>query len=211
MKRMFFFALITMFVLVNSFNTVCAQWSSDPLLNTPVSVFSGEQTVPKLAVTPAGDSYLAWYDNRNGNYDIYMQYLNQDGEPQWTQNGIAISTHQQDTWVTDFDLAIDSSGNAIVAFNDIRDGGDWDVYVYKISSAGVLLWGNDGISISPANNTNFEAAPKIVQTKAGNTVITWFTEESGQAIRMQKISDAGSKLWGDDGVGQNMDVESRER
>ncbi len=191
---------VSLFMLIVFWVSGFSQWVDDPAQNTPVVVHSGEQTVPKLVATPDAGCYLAWYDNRDANYDVYLQRLNGNGEAQWADGGIAVSTHPQDSWVTDFDLAADDAGNAIVAFNDIRDGGDWDVYVYKIAPDGQFLWGADGISVSPANNSNFEAAPKIQVTSNGNVVVAWFTEESGQAIRMQMISPGGEKLWGTDGI-----------
>ncbi|MCF8240835.1 MAG: T9SS type A sorting domain-containing protein [Melioribacteraceae bacterium] len=177
--------------------TIFSQWTDDPSQNTPVAQIGGDQTIPKMQLASDGSSYYSWYDDRDGNYSMYMQRLDSSGNPAWEENGILISSHPQNSWLTDYDLTVDKSGNAILVFNDVRDGGDWDMFVYKISPSGDFLWGNDGVSISPPDNNYFEAAPKVCVTDSGNVVVAWLTEENGQSTRLQKLSPNGDLLWGD--------------
>lgn len=197
--RFFTFLFLTALLAVSH---TFAQWSSDSLQNTPIIVHSGDQVVPKIKATSDGGCYISWYDNRNGNYDVYLQRLNPQGEKLWASDGLLISDHPQDTWVTDYDLAVDQNDNAILVFNDIRNGSDngWDVFAYKISPSGDFLWGPDGIGLSPVVNSESEMSPKVTVTSAGNYVFAWTRSGAEDVVALQKLSTDGDKLWGTDGI-----------
>ena len=171
-----------------------AQWSDDPTANTIVSSLEGDQAVPKLAVTENGDTFMGWMSNNNGNYDVRIQRYNVCGEMQWEQNGILVSNHPQDSWITDWDMQADNSGNAILAFNDIRSG-NWDIYTYKISPSGEFLWGSNGIQIS--YGAGMDVAPRIIATSENNVIVAWSAADDGE-IRIQKILEDGAIAWEDD-------------
>jgi len=180
-----------------------AQWSSDSLQNTAVIQYSNDQVVPKIAATSDGGCYVAWYDTRDGNYDVYLQRLNSMGEKLWASDGLQVSGHPQESWVTDYDLVVDQSDNAIVVFNDIRNGSGngWDVFAYKIAPDGSFLWGADGVQLSAAINTDSEMSPKAAVTTAGNVVFVWSkSRDEADVIGMQKLSADGEKQWGADGI-----------
>jgi len=191
------FFVVLVFTLISS-----AQWSNDPFQNLPIAATTGEQALPKIVATSDGGCFISWFDNRNGNYCVYLQRLNALGEAQFPTNGMLISDHPQQSWLTDYDMAVDGGDNAIIAFNDIRNGGisDWDIYAYKISSAGTFLWGADGISLSDVTVADFEVAPKVTVSSADNVVISWLKSGGADSIAVQKISAGGQKMWGDYGI-----------
>ena len=167
-----------------------AQWPGDPALNFAVCGRDGEQTLPKVAATHDGGCYVSWEDLASGNYDVYLQRLDAQGVAQWAADGIAVSTHPQDTWITDYDLAVDQQDNAILAFNDIRDGADRDIFAYRVSPAGEQLWGPDGLTISA--NEGFEPDPQICVTTEGNVVFAW---QEDSVLHLRKVDAAGQDLW----------------
>jgi hypothetical protein len=179
-----------------------AQWSTDPFQNLAIADTTGEQSIPKMAKTSDGGCFISWFDNRSGNYSVYLQRLNALGEAQFPSNGLLISDHPQQSWLTDSDMAVDGSDNAIIVFNDIRNGGisDWDIYAYKISSEGTFLWGSDGISLSNVTVADFEVAPKVTVTSADNVVVSWLKSASADSVAVQKISASGQRMWGDFGI-----------
>jgi len=191
-KRLVFSLAMLLIIILP--NALSAQWSSDPAANTVVSDLAGDQAVPKLAAADNGDTFMGWMSNATGNYNVRLQRYNAAGEMQWEENGILISDNTQESWITDWDLQTDNSGNAILAFNDIRNG-NWDIFAYKISPEGEFLWGADGIQLSDA--TEMDVAPKIVATTENNVVVAWSAADSGE-IRIQKISEAGETLWATD-------------
>lgn len=115
-----------------------AQWSSDPFQNLEVAETINEQVAPKIVATADVGCYLSCFDDRNGNYSAYLQRFNFLGEPQFTQNGLLISDHPQETWIINYELTVDPVDNVIIVFKDIRNGGSsgWYIFAYKISPQG---------------------------------------------------------------------------
>lgn len=178
---------ITLLIAVAAF----AAWSTDPAANLSIADGGGDQVVPKIAATSDGGCYVAWYDAAAG-YNVRLQRLNLSGDEVWTHNGILVSSHPQNSWITDWDLIADTDDNAVIVFNDIRTGGDWDIYAYKVSPDGTMLWGADGITLS--DNPDFEAAPKVTQTSDGEFVFVWSRNpDLGDGkIMMQRLESDGT-------------------
>jgi hypothetical protein len=174
---------------------IVAQWSTNPAVNNQICGLTGDQAIPKIATCANGDSYIGYFSNESGNYNVRLQRLNAQGYIQWAADGILISNNPQNTWLTDWDMTCDNANNCILAFNDIRSSGNTNVVVYRISPSGTFVWGANGILLS--NSTAFNAAPKVVVTASGNAVFAW---SSDYAIIIQKISPAGSLLWGPTGI-----------
>ncbi|MBN1425680.1 hypothetical protein JXA88_14080 [Candidatus Fermentibacteria bacterium] len=194
MKRVTGICSIGLIVLLAAgVNPAAAQWPDDPAVNLAIADNgSGDQSVPKVATEQGGGCYVGWYDNsRTGNYDVYLQRLDETGTEMWPHNGICISNHPQNSWLTDWDLIADSQGNCILAFNDIRDGADWDIFVYKIDSDGNQLWGSDGQAVS-AGDALDEVTPSLAEASDGDIVVAWCRMEAPGAIRMQRLAPDGT-------------------
>jgi hypothetical protein len=176
-------------------SSVYAQWPDDPDSNMIICDHSGEQAIPLIGPTSDGGCYVCWYDNATGNYDMYLQRLDGNGEVQWDQNGMLVSDNPQDTWLTMYDMTVDQNDNAIIVFNDIRNGGDWDIYAYKISPQGAFLWGDDGLTIS--DNAAFEVIPVVTVTTNNNVVVAWLEED---IIHLRKLTPDGQDYWSDPNV-----------
>ena len=174
--------------------SVRGQWSDNPAINNAIALLTGEQAIPKIATCPNGDTYIGFFSNESGNYNVKLQRLDSQGNPLWADNGILISNQPSMTWLTDWDMAADINNHCILTWQDIRNGNN-NTYAYRISPEGNFVWGADGIALS--NNSAFNAAPKVVTTPAGNAVFAW---TSDNVIIMQKISPAGTKQWGDNGI-----------
>jgi len=175
-----------------------AQWTSDPLENTAITTMSGEQALPKIAIDSNGYSYISWFSNDAGNYDVRLQRLDNNGNTIWPENGIIVSNEPQETWLTDYDLSVGPSGYAVVTFTDIRTGQSNPVG-YRISPNGDMMWGQNGIML--ANDNNFDPSPKVCVTTSGNSIFAWqsIPDSGNSEIRLQKISADGQLLW-DDGI-----------
>ena len=187
--------LILLFLgLLLSEITGFAQWSTNPAVNNAICTLSGEQAIPKVATCPNGDTYIGFFSNEAGNYNVRLQRLDALGNILWAPNGILISANPQETWLTDWDMTCDAANHAILAFNDIRTG-NTNVVAYRISPAGAFVWGANGILLS--SSTAFNAAPKVVSTAAGNLVFAWSADNN---IIIQKLNPAGALQWGPNGI-----------
>ncbi|MGD8451690.1 MAG: hypothetical protein PVJ57_07710 [Phycisphaerae bacterium] len=187
-------------VCLASAGLVMGQWAVDPAVNLAVADRTSEQVVPKVAGTADGGCYIAWHDHASGNYDIYLQRLDREGHEVWGHNGIAISTHVQNSWITDWDLLVDADGCAVLTFVDLRAGGDWDVYAYRIDPDGVFLWGPDGVALS--DNADFEAMPRVAETTDGEFVFVWSRspDVGDGSLVIQKLSTDGTPQFGATGI-----------
>ena len=192
-------AVLVVLLLVGS-TFLPAQWSANAASNKAVADRTGDQAVPKLAATPDGGGYVAWFDHAGANYDVYLQRLDANGYEAWPHNGLLVSANAQATSLVDWDLICDSSGNAVLTFTDIRAGGDLDVYAYRISPAGAFLWGANGVALS--NDAHFEANPVVAEMTDGTFAFAWMRSVSGAVGRlvMQKLDALGTPLFGTAGI-----------
>jgi len=190
MKKIILTCLILFFCSISVF----AQWSTDPTENNPIGLASGEEAIPKVATSESGTTYIAWFSNESGNYNVRLQKLDVFGNILWDSTGLLVSAHPAMTWLTDWDMTIDHEDHAILTFQDIRNG-DNDVFAYRISPDGDFLYGEDGIEMS--TGPAFDASPKVTVTNLNNAVFAWHADD---VVIMQKISPDGNKLWGENGI-----------
>jgi hypothetical protein len=185
--------LLSIFILF-FFTNISAQWVNDPTANLMVCDLSGAQSLPKIASTSDGGCYISWFDNRSGEYCVYMQRLDPFGYKQWGTDGLLISSNPQMSSLVDYSLISDAADNAILIFSDIRNAGNLNVFAYKISPAGTFLWGINGVALNPT--ADFQPNGKVVQTDDGGYVFAWIVSATPTKTALQKLSSDGVKLWG---------------
>jgi hypothetical protein len=191
MKKLLFSVLM----IALTISALLAQWSNDPSQNNAICDLVGEQAIAKVVTGPIGDTYVGWFSNDSGNYDVRLQRLDSSGYELWDHNGILISNHPAMSWLTDWDMTVDEDNHAILTFQDIRNAGNNNVYAYRIAPDGTFVWGADGLELS--NSASFDVSPKVTVTSSGNTVVTW---QADPVIIMQKIAPDGTLLWGPSGI-----------
>ncbi len=179
-----------------------AEWSADPANPTLIAGFTGEQVMPKVAIAPNGNTYICRFDTQSGAYQVFLNLLDMHGNHIWTDPlGLLISSHDQMTWLTEYDLDVDPDGNAVIVFQDIRNAGVNNVVAYKISPAGEFLWGADGIALS--NDTNMDygnMSPVCFCSADGSSYFAWQRMGTYTTIVINRLSAAGQKLWGENGI-----------
>ncbi|MDR1346685.1 MAG: fibronectin type III domain-containing protein [Bacteroidales bacterium] len=195
MKNCFFFLIFT-FIGV----AAMAQWESDPAVNNQITPTNF--TIFDNLIVTAGKqcTYIAFNRPTSSAASIgyYLQILDEEGVKVFDDPGLLVSdeTSLSFTMVNNF-LFVDSEGNAIIGASDLRNGGegsnDMRFTLYKVSPAGAMLWGDDGIPLSTGANyggTNLN----MVQLTNGNLVFAWARNSNG-SIGMQCVSPAGQLLW----------------
>jgi hypothetical protein len=173
-----------------------AQWSSNPAQNLALSdIVGADQVQPKLLPLPNNNWYVSWFNNNPNDpppqgYDVYYQLLNADGYEQFPHDGVQVAELQLSS-TEDYGLAIDSQGNAILAFlDDRRDANNPQVTAAKMSASGQPLWGPEGVALTfdPGSHNN----PKVTVTSDGYIVVGWTTNN---AVILQKLTPAGVPAW----------------
>ncbi len=178
-----------------------AQWSSDPLLNLAVADPAGDQIQAKVIARPGGGYYVSWFDNRTGGYDVYLQLLDEAGVEQWAHNGVLVADRSFSS-TQDYGLGVDTAGDALLAFRDDRFTGE-QITAAKVDASGTLVWGANGVQLT--STTAFVAAPKIVGTTDGQSVVAWKNDAD---VHLQRLDTSGATVWA--GVSKISDALSRD-
>lgn len=163
-----------------------AQWTA-PDQNTLVSGTGNVGAVtPLTAPGPDGSTYITWFESTS-NYRLMMQRLDADGQALWAAGGLVVSDQPQSTAVFRFDLKSDHAGNAIVAFQDQRNG-ELDVVAYRVAPDGAMLWGN-GLALPTPGTTGM--APTIGVLSDDRVVIAWNTGRSPATVAYRILPATG--------------------
>lgn len=192
--------LLLLMLFVFATGIANAQWSSDPAANNQITSLSGDQTLPKVATAPNGLTYISWFSNEAGNYNVRLQCFDVNGNEMWEPGGILISDNTSMSWITDYDLTTDTENYAVVTFMDIRNGGNTDIFGYRISPDGELLWGDDGICLSGNPENDLEPSPKVTFTNDGYSVFGWQRSLDISTVLLQKVAPNGDLMWGENGI-----------
>jgi hypothetical protein len=169
-----------------------AEWSNDP--GSPVQLGTGIQ--PQIVATSDGGAYVAWLTS--GNFHIYLQRLDINGDPQWNPGGELISDAANSSWIAVFhmNLAVDEADNAIISSVDTRTG-NWEVYAYKIDPDGNHVWDANGLPLSANGRGNI--SPRLVVEPSDNSIIVTWSDDF-TSLRLQRISPDGQMLWSAGGI-----------
>jgi len=165
-----------------------AQWSADAGTNLAVVTANGHQALPMSAATPDHGRWVGWFDDATDCY--FAQRYDSQGREMLPPGGILVSDHLQVPYRLDWDLMTTANGDVVIAITDTRNGGDLDVYAYRIDADGNFLWGADGVVVS--DNSEREEGPQIAEVSNGDIVVVWnyFVGE----IRMQRLTATGIPL-----------------
>jgi hypothetical protein len=163
-----------------------SQWSTDP--SEPKLI--GEGIQPQVKSTSDGGVYIAWITE--GDYHVYIQRLNLNGEIQFNELGMLISDNSNSSWIAinHLNLDVDSEDNAILTTVDQRTG-VWEVYAWKISSEGELVWGEEGIAVTDYGLVNMSPRISILDD---NSIIVSCTHDDSKVF-IQRISSDGTMLF----------------
>lgn len=132
------------------------------------------QNYPCLAVDNDGNFIIAWQDDRNGPYHVYLQRFQFDGTP----IGINVPV-EDDMYLTSQlcpSVSIDAQGNFAVAWMDNRNG-NYDIYCRRFL--------NDGSSAAESFQVNTDTAviaqqlPRISHANDGKFIVSWTNGDVG--------------------------------
>jgi hypothetical protein len=174
-----------------------AQWSSDPMVNLALAANpnGSDQVQPKLLPLKQNGWYVSWFDANPATpppvgYDVFYQRLTSAGVQKFPQGGIMVADLTNSS-TEDYGLGVDTTGNALIAFLDTREGSNQQITAAKMAPDGNPLWGRHGVQLTSGSDSN--AAPKIVGTSDGYIVVAW---TSNSDVVLQKLNASGVAQWG---------------
>jgi len=142
--------------------------------NTRVNDDAGEfrQDDPAVGIDENGNFVVAWGDKRNGYFDLYMQHFLADGTPQGPNVMVNDDQDDNDHFNSTPGIGMGVNGDFVVAWNDTRDDGDYDIWAQKYSANGT----SEGVNfkVNSDGETNWGLVPPDAgMDQNGNFVICW--------------------------------------
>ncbi|MDK9700629.1 MAG: T9SS type A sorting domain-containing protein [bacterium] len=125
-----------------------------------------------LRLTPASDGGVVAYwqeyctDSNDGG-QIFAQRLNSNGIAQWDNGGIRVGFGTEDQSAS---RAVQSGNNFWFVWRDVRNGGNAQAYLQRVSEDGSLA-NPSGIQIYPSSN--YQTDPNICAGSNGSVFVSW--------------------------------------
>jgi hypothetical protein len=156
----------------------------------------------RVADDGQGGGMVAWENARAGDPgDIYAMHLNAQGQRAWPR---AVAVTDTFGGQTDITAESDGFGNMLLAWNDLRDQSNPDIFAAKIvpaaNPAQALPWGRNGVTVCTAAGR--QLGVKLALDGFGGCYLTWLDYRSGDQsdIYAQRMSANGQAQWTQDGV-----------
>jgi hypothetical protein len=173
-------------------STANSNWVADGI---PVSTAAGNQYLPVAVSDGAGGAIVVWQDGRHGtgNYDIYAQRVDGDGNLLWVPAGIPVCVAGNNQ--INPTIVADGAGGAYVAWQDYRKGSEFDIYLQHLTADGTAFpdprWTTSGVGACVAANSQFY--PALAGDGAGGVYVAWqdFRTGTDNHIFAQHLSAEG--------------------
>jgi Secretion system C-terminal sorting domain len=153
-----------------------------------------QEDPPDIAMNKNGDYVIAWRDVRNGDYDIFIQRFNSNGQPVGQNMRVNSDIYYDNPgWTdhTDPAIAMNEQGEIIVAWGDRRQG-YFDVWAQRIDNNGKLAGNN--FLVNDDTTGAYNSTPGVAIGPNGDFVIAWNdTRENDYDVFAQIYTSNGSK------------------
>ncbi len=161
-----------------------AQWNPNTFLNLDYS----DVNVSDLQAinTSDGKTWIAFYSNVGGNYNMRAQLLDVDGTKLLGLHGVAVSNQPSGSATFVFNICVDAQNNLIIGYQ-YEVAGVLSAVVSKVNTDGTLPWGN-GVVLGAG------LSPYPAMSPTNNVYVAW-NNNSPSTLYLQKISSAGTIMW----------------
>jgi hypothetical protein len=174
-----------------------AQWTANGI--TVCDAANNQYGYGKSIVSDGANGLIVtWSDIRSNTWQIYAQRFNASGVPQWTANGVAITSYASNTNPRQYNRVVtDGANGAIISWDDYR-AGSWDIYAQRVNASGAVQWTANGVVI--CNATNDQTSNTMTTDGNNGAIIAWTDGRSGLDIYAQRIGNAGTVAWTANGI-----------
>ncbi len=170
-------------------------WGAEKKIN--VDDENKDQSHPRIALSENfgnATTTVVWQDDRDGDWDVYMQIFDVGGVKQMlpeiriNSNAISDGTDQYDPVV-----AINSADEICIAWTDNRSG-HYDIYAAKFNMNGNVLWADKLINTDGGATDQY--SPDIAIDSSDNIYIAWAGNRDGDLnIYAAKLDASGAMQW----------------
>lgn len=166
------------------------KWTNNGLIATPGAPY----VLPAYPASDNNGGAIIAYEVTvpGGETHIHAQRLDANGNAMWGTNGIRLDTISTSRLGNNVAQVIteDGNGGAFVTWSHAFFGTD-EIRIQHLDHNGNLLLGPQGLAVS--NNTMTHYSSRIINTGNNTCIIAY--EQQGNLF-MQRISAAGTKMWG---------------
>ncbi|MBI5116585.1 exo-alpha-sialidase [Candidatus Poribacteria bacterium] len=147
---------------------------------------------PQISCDSDGHVYVVWYDNRNGQYDIFF-YRSSDFGATWASGNMRLDTDAPGSHTSiGPSISSDSSGHVYVAWHDNRNGQN-DIYFNHSSDYGATWAVTDTRLDTDAPGAFNSASTRIASDSAGHVYVIWSDIRNGMYdIYYNRSTDFGA-------------------
>ncbi len=181
-------------LLVIGSPSASAQWVRD---GATICAATNMQWGPKSVSDGSGGAIVVWPDMRSGGVsDVFVQRVNAHGVVLWTVDGVALCNSVGAS--EEPAIVADGSGGATIAWQDQRNGLDYDIYAQGVTSSGSLKWNTEVAVCTALGDQQY---PCLTADSTGSVIIAWQDDRSNNwNIYAQKVSALGANMWAANGA-----------
>ncbi len=176
-------------------------WAADGI---PVFAGSGPQSNPVIAADSEGGAIVAWQDYATAD-DARAQRIDANGQRLWAPGGVHFGHTGRMTMISD------GAGGALVSFWPHNISGYFDLQ--KLASDGSQPWGTYPATplVQVCNIAGQVSDPQMCSDGTGGAIVTWAdTRNASFDVFSQRVTAAGAKAWGANGVAVATNPEPQE-
>ncbi len=154
------------------------------------------QTAPRVIANGMGGAFALWQDDRAMG-SVFIQNMNRAGLAVWQPDGVSpCITSTEETGAV---LVPDDRGGAIVAWVDMRNMADNDIYAQRVRSDGSMDWQANGVPVCRAAGE--QCFLSMCGDGSGGAIVSWWDKRSGgYCIYAQRVDASGVPRWRTDGI-----------
>lgn len=174
-----------------------AQWTPQ---GAPVATKFDREHNERIVPDGTGGCIVVWEQQTGAGWDVWAQRLRGNGTQVWTSGGIAVSTFL--AYRINGRIQEDGTGGAVIVWQEMHNGFEYDIYGQHFDSLGTRLWGTEGIAICAATGVQNAAKIEADPVVPGGCYVAWADRRAGIGydIYAQRLSYAGVAQWAANGV-----------
>ncbi|MEW6599519.1 MAG: exo-alpha-sialidase, partial [Nitrospirota bacterium] len=151
---------------------------------------------PRISSDENGHVYIAWYDYRNGNTDIYFNRSSDYGAT-WQANDARLDTNTAGaSHSLDHRIISDESGRVYVTWYDYRNGAP-DIYFNYSTDYGSTWKANDIRLDTNSPGAAYSYIPWLSSDEKGDVFVVWNDQRNGQYYDIYINRITVGDLYGD--------------
>lgn len=132
---------------------------------------------PRLVSDGAGGAFIAWMEQRAGDFDLYAQRLDANGNLLWPAAGVPVCTAVGSQAIRE--VLSDNAGGMIVGWDDYRVSSAPHAFARRLDANGNPVWPLDGLAA--CSNGAAETFSVMVNDPESGAIVVWMDARPGGA------------------------------